>query len=85
MDIQTVALTQSFIHRMAVHPDVQARAQAEIDDIVGRARLPGYSDEAALPYVAAVIKEVWRFNASSPLGEYTWLSQALVYTEPHLY
>ena len=42
------------------YPDVQAKAQQELDEIVGRDRLPDLCDEASLPYLSAVIKEAFR-------------------------
>lgn len=35
---------------------MQARAQAEIDQVVGRDRLPTAADEKSLPYTRAIIK-----------------------------
>lgn len=45
---------------MLCHPDKQAKAQEEIDRVVGHGRLPEYSDEPNLPYLSAVIKETFR-------------------------
>ena len=45
---------------MLLHPQVQERAQEEIDRIVGGDRLPDYGDKDSLPYLAAVLKEVMR-------------------------
>lgn len=45
---------------MLLYPDVQKKAQREIDSVVGRARLPEFSDKKNMPYVAAVLKEVLR-------------------------
>lgn len=45
---------------MVAYPDVQAQAQRELDDIVGKARLPNFDDQQSLPYVNAIIKEVLR-------------------------
>ena len=55
---------------MALYPDVQRRAQKEIDQIVGNDRLPAWDDQANLPYVSALIKEVMRVAPSAPLGEF---------------
>ena len=43
---------------MTLYPDVQRKAQAEIDRVVGNLRSPDYSDQDELPYVQAVLKEV---------------------------
>ena len=53
---------------MTLHPEVQRKAQAEVDQVVGISRLPDFSDEAALPYVQAVLKEALRWHPVTPLG-----------------
>ena len=53
---------------MIAFPEVQRRAQAEIDAVVGRERLPVFADAPRLPYVRAIIKEVHRWRPSVPLG-----------------
>ena len=53
---------------MTLYPEVQRKAQAEIDQIVGNSRLPDFSDEAVLPYVQAVLKEVLRWHPVTLLG-----------------
>ena len=40
------------------HPEVQARAHAELDSVVGRDGWPSEEDEQRLPYIRAIIKEV---------------------------
>lgn len=42
-------------------PEIQKRAQAEIDSVVGRGRFPTYADQPNLPYVTAVVKETCRY------------------------
>jgi len=54
---------------MTLYPDVQRRAQAEIDEVVGNHRLPTLADKEHLPYVCAVVKEVLRFAPVARLGE----------------
>ncbi|KAL1759268.1 cytochrome P450 [Schizophyllum commune] len=62
------ALT-SFILAMALHPEIQARAQADVDAIcLAHGRMPQIADRSSLPYVDAIVKEVWRWNPSVPLG-----------------
>ena len=53
---------------MILYPEVQRKAQAEIDQTVGNSRLPDFSDQDALPYVQAVLKEVFRWHPVAPLG-----------------
>lgn len=45
---------------MLHHPDIQSRAQAEVDKVIGFSRMPEFSDMDSLPYVTALIKEVAR-------------------------
>lgn len=54
---------------MAKYPEIQRKAQEELDAIVGPQRLPDFSDRPSLPYVNAVIKEVMRWHLVAPLGQ----------------
>ena len=53
---------------MALYPEVQKKAQAEIDAVVGSNRFPDFSDRPSLPYINAVVKESSRWNLAAPLG-----------------
>jgi len=53
---------------MLQHPEVQERAQAEIDAVVGRNRLPDFDDRPNLPYIEAVLMETLRVYPVGPLG-----------------
>ena len=53
---------------MALYPDVQKKAQAEIDTVVGPNRLPDFHDRLSLPYINAVVKESSRWNLVLPFG-----------------
>jgi len=59
-----------FILAMTLYPDVQAKAQEEIDRIVGHDYLPDFSNRVNLPYVEAVFLETLRWHPIGPLGEY---------------
>jgi cytochrome P450 len=50
------------------YPEVQRRAQEELDRVVGRDRLPDIEDEQNLPFCRAVIKEVERCHNPFWLG-----------------
>ena len=67
---QTFSTLLSFFMAMAMYPEVQVKAQAELDAVVGRERLPTFSDKPHLPYVESVLKEVLRWNPVLPLGMY---------------
>ena len=51
---------------MIAFPEVQRRAQAEIDAIVGRDCLPTCADASRLPYVQAIIREILRYRPALP-------------------
>jgi cytochrome P450 len=53
---------------MMAYPETQARAQAELDEIVGRDRLPTFADYSYLPYIRAMVKEIMRWSSISPLA-----------------
>ncbi|KIP10996.1 hypothetical protein PHLGIDRAFT_21897 [Phlebiopsis gigantea 11061_1 CR5-6] len=52
----TVAALLSFVLLTASCPEVQARAQTEIDQDVGKDRLPTSRDEARLSYISALFR-----------------------------
>lgn len=70
----------SFFYLMSVYPEIQKRAQSEIDSIVGRDRLPTIDDRASLVYVAALIKEIFRWAPVAPLGESSYGCRIFVTT-----
>ncbi|KAF8442293.1 cytochrome P450 [Boletus edulis BED1] len=43
---------------MVLYPEVQAKAQAELDSVTGNGRLPQFDDRASLPYVDAILHEL---------------------------
>ena len=61
--------TKTFFLMMIIHPEMQRRAQAELDAVVGPDRLPTVQDRANLPYLGAIQKEIYRWAAIVPLGE----------------
>jgi cytochrome P450 len=54
---------------MAMYPDVQKKAQAEIDAVIGRDRLPDLDDLNSLPFVSAIVKETLRWQPVIPMGQ----------------
>ncbi|KAF8209421.1 cytochrome P450 [Mycena galopus ATCC 62051] len=63
----TTATIELFFLMMALHPDIQSKAQAEIDSVVGSGSTPGFEHRSALPYVEFIIKELYRFHPVAPL------------------
>ncbi|QRV92069.1 cytochrome P450 family protein [Ceratobasidium sp. AG-Ba] len=57
-----------FVLAMTLYPEIQARAQAEIDEVVGTDRLPEMEDRSSLPYIERVLKEILRWQPVFPLG-----------------
>lgn len=53
---------------MVLHPDVQRRAQSELDTVLSHDRLPTFDDRPSLPFIDAVVLEVLRWNVVTPLG-----------------
>ncbi|KAE8146925.1 cytochrome P450 [Aspergillus avenaceus] len=57
----TVSTMSCFFLAMALYPEVQRKAQEEIDRVVGE-RLPEFSDRESLPYIEAMVKELLRWH-----------------------
>ena len=78
------SILQSFFKIMALNPEVVRKAQlgramqgrfglktlklAEIDEVVGLGRLPLWEDQASLPYVRGLIKQLPRCCGLGGLG-----------------
>jgi len=73
----------NFMIAMVLHPEVQAKAQKEVDDVLGD-RLPDFSDEPDLPYVAAIVKEVLRWKPATPTALAHMASEDDVYCGYHI-
>ncbi|CAA7259346.1 unnamed protein product [Cyclocybe aegerita] len=63
----TVSTLITFFLLMAQYPEMQERAQAEIDQVAPD-RLPTLEDYEALPYIVALIKEISRWAPVAPLA-----------------
>lgn len=53
---------------MSLFPDAQRQAQEEIDRVIGRSRLPTLADRGQLPYISALLNEVYRWRPVVTLG-----------------
>jgi cytochrome P450 family 78 subfamily A len=63
----TVAILMEWVMaRMALHPDIQAKVQAELDAVVGD-RAVEDADVANLPYIQSIVKETLRMHPTGPL------------------
>ncbi|KAJ6461194.1 cytochrome P450 [Mycena vitilis] len=63
-----VSTLGTFILAMLSNPEAQRNAQLEIDSVLRGERLPQFEDEAALPYVSALLKEVLRWRNVTPIA-----------------
>ncbi|KAF8333963.1 cytochrome P450 [Cantharellus anzutake] len=73
--VDTTLITfKTFLTAMMLYPEVQKKAQEELDAVLGTSskhevlRLPTFDDQDKLPYLNAVIKEVHRWHPVFPLG-----------------
>ncbi|XP_052800554.1 cytochrome P450 2B19-like isoform X3 [Mya arenaria] len=57
-----------FLLLMCHHPEVQARIQKEVDTVIGSQRFPEAGDRVWMPYIEAVLLEVWRYGSQTPLA-----------------
>ncbi|KAI0723229.1 cytochrome P450 [Earliella scabrosa] len=64
----TVAAISAFVLGITRHPKEREQAQAEIDAVIGRDRLPTPADRERLPYCHALYLEVIRCYTLGPLG-----------------
>jgi len=63
----TVSSIMSFLVAMSLHPDIQRKAQNELDSVIGRDRFPTFDDRPRLPFIDAVCKEVVRWRPVTPV------------------
>ncbi|KAH9887973.1 cytochrome P450 [Cubamyces lactineus] len=64
----TIGTLLGFFCAMLLHPEVQKRAQEELDVVIGPDRLPQFTDRASLPYVNAIVKEALRWHNITSFG-----------------
>lgn len=58
----------TFFLAAVTYPEARRKAQAEIDSVVGRERLPSFDDRPRLPYIEAFYREVMRWHPAMPMG-----------------
>lgn len=68
--IQVASALICFFLVMSLHPEIQKRAQSEIDAVTGGQRLPLCADLEHLPYLRRVMQEILRWGTVAPLGLY---------------
>ncbi|KAL2801525.1 cytochrome P450 [Aspergillus granulosus] len=52
----------------STHGGFVAKAREELDNVVGRERLPGPEDRPNLPYISAMVEEIFRWRPVGPEG-----------------
>ncbi|KAI0253728.1 cytochrome P450 [Lactifluus subvellereus] len=74
----TVSSMTSLFLALVLYPEVKKRAQAELDSVVGRDRLPTFGDRPHLPYIDAMCKELMRWQLVTPMD-----AKSMVQGIPH--
>ncbi|GIJ84579.1 hypothetical protein Asppvi_003426 [Aspergillus pseudoviridinutans] len=64
----TATVMRVFVLAALAYPSFIAKAQKELDDVVGPDRLPTLSDKENLPYIQALIEETLRWRSIVPGG-----------------
>ncbi|CAE6538376.1 unnamed protein product [Rhizoctonia solani] len=62
----TVCTLLMFFMAMILYPDIQRRAQEEIDTVLGSSRLPRVEDQAQLSYIDRIVQETLRWAPVTP-------------------
>jgi len=58
----TADAIETFIFACAANPDKVAKAQEELDRVIGRERLPEFSEQESLVYCTAMVRELLRWR-----------------------
>jgi cytochrome P450 len=68
--MQTAITVYTLFVLLARYPEVQAKAKAEVDNVVGRERMPEVKDTSVtqMPYLDALVKELLRFHPAVPMS-----------------
>ena len=66
-ELKPTDATHNFFIAMSLYPEVQRKAQAELDRVIGTDRLPDFSDYADLVYIQATILETMRWIPVTPI------------------
>lgn len=72
--VETTNVTlQIFTLACVAHPEFIPKAQEELDNVIGKERLPTFDDIESLPYIQAVVEETfrWRHLAASGIPHAT--------------
>lgn len=64
----SMSILSWFVVAMLTYPHVMHKAQAMLDEVVGREKLPMFEERGRLPYIDAIIEEVMRWRPILPSG-----------------
>jgi cytochrome P450 len=64
----TSSTLYAFVQVMLLYPEIQRKAQDELDKVVGSERMPTMDDEQSLQYIRACMKETLRWMPTTILG-----------------
>ncbi|KAJ7509507.1 cytochrome P450 [Mycena galericulata] len=78
----TVSALGTFMLAMTIYPEIQKKAQAAVDEVVGQGRLPDFND--SIPYVDALVREVLRWRPVLPLSVPHAVTEDNVYKGYHI-
>lgn len=65
---KTASFIESFFLAATLYPEIVRLAREELDQVTRRDRLPEFSDKPQLPYISAIVKEIFRWRTPVPLG-----------------
>ncbi|KAF8607702.1 cytochrome P450 [Ceratobasidium sp. AG-I] len=74
------AVLLSSVMALINDPQIQKRAQSEIDGLYDEETLPRWSDEQSLPFIRALVKETLRWRPPLPMGVTHRLEQVICNT-----
>jgi hypothetical protein len=70
---QTALTILAFFRILVWFPEVQKRAQRELDSVTGGLRLPDSNDRPHLSYIDALCREVMRWSMATPVGGWPFI------------
>ncbi|KAK5080715.1 hypothetical protein LTR05_008419 [Lithohypha guttulata] len=80
----TSSALNSAIKYLAAFPEVQAKANRELTEIVGDVRSPTFEDEEQLPYIRAMVKEILRIRPVTNIGTPHFTTADIQYKDFHI-
>ena len=86
-NVHTQILKFKFIDKIIIiysPPDIQAKIHMEIDEKVGRNRLPSLDDRKDMPYIEAFLQEVHRCSSLVPMSVFHYTLKDLNHKGYHI-